>query len=208
MSAVRNPSPRRSPVCGFTLFEVLIAFFILSVGLVGVVSLQAISKASQHQAIQRTRAVALADEMLEMVRGNPRGVPVYAAQAGVSALGAGDLGAPATDCLTTPCDPNAMAVYDLWLWEQSLQGADVTSASGSSGAGLLVPRGCIRFQPDTANGKTRTGTMDIVVQWRGLQELTDPVGGGFVCGDDLPEAERDFRRQVVLSTYILDEMEL
>ena len=42
---------------GFTLIEALIAFVILSVGLLGIVSLQAMAKTSQHLAIQHTRAV-------------------------------------------------------------------------------------------------------------------------------------------------------
>ena len=71
---------RRRAQSGFTLFEVPIAFVILSVGLAGVVSLQALSKTSQHQAIQRSRVIALAEEMMEMVRGNPAALPAQAVQ--------------------------------------------------------------------------------------------------------------------------------
>jgi type IV pilus assembly protein PilV len=205
MSAVRDRLPRSR---GFTLFEVLIAFFIISIGLVGVVSLQAMSKAAQHQAVQRSRAVTLADQMLEMIRGNPRGVTRY--NIGASAVGGGSIAdQPTPNCISAACDPNQMAAHDLWSWEQALDGAGVTAADGGgTSAGLIQPRGCVVFTPDTANGKARTGTVDVVIQWRGLQDTSDATGGGFVCGDDFAAADVGFRRQVILSTYVVDEMEL
>ena len=112
MSAVRDRLPRSR---GFTLFEVLIAFFIISIGLVGVVSLQAMSKAAQHQAVQRSRAVTLADQMLEMIRGNPRGVVRY--NIGASAVGGGSIAdQPTPNCISAACDPNQMAeALDPWV---------------------------------------------------------------------------------------------
>lgn len=205
MSAARKGARRTR---GFTLFEVLIAFFVISVGLVGVVSLQALSKASQHQAVQRSRAVSLADQMLEMVRGNPRGVTRY--NIGGNAVGGDSIAdEPSPNCTASACDPNEMAAHDLWAWEQALDGSGVTAADGGgTSAGIIQPRGCIVFTPDTANGKARTGTIDVVVQWRGLQETSDAVQGGFVCGADVADVDAGFRRQVVLSTYVVDEREL
>lgn len=209
MSAVLEAARQQK---GFTLFEVLIAFFVISVGLVGVVSLQALSKASQHQAVQRSRAVTLADQMLEMIRGNPRGISQY--NIGLDgAVGDRSLGDdPTRNCMLEACDPNQMAAYDLWAWEQALDGAGVTAADGGgTGAGLIQPRGCIVFEADTANGKARTGVVDVIIQWRGLQETSDAVQGDAddpgVCGADF-DGEEGFRRQVVLSTYIVDELEL
>ena len=59
---------------GFTLIEALIAFVILSVGLLGIVSLQAMAKTSQHLALQHTRAVTIADAIIERIRVNPAGM--------------------------------------------------------------------------------------------------------------------------------------
>lgn len=206
MPTVRNGSGRSA---GFTLFEVLIAFFVISIGLVGVVSLQAMSKASQHQAVQRSRAVTLAEQMLEMIRSNPRGTTRY--NIATNALGGASIpDEPSPDCMSAACDPNEMAAHDLWAWEQALDGSGITAADGgSTGAGLIQPRGCIAFTPDLAGGKVRTGTVNVLVQWRGLQETTDALDGGdFVCGDAVADAEKGFRRQVRLSTYIVDEREL
>ncbi len=62
---------------GFTLIEALIAFVLLSVGLLGIVSLQAMAKSSQQLALQHTRAVTIADAIVERIRVNPAGMAVY-----------------------------------------------------------------------------------------------------------------------------------
>jgi type IV pilus assembly protein PilV len=202
------PSRLRARSRGFTLFEVLIAFLILSIGLAGVVTLQALAKASQHQSLQRSRAVTMADQMIEQIRSNPRGVTAYV-RTGGNALGGGSIAEePAPNCITAACTPAEMAAHDLWAWEQELDGADVTAADGGgSGAGLIQPRGCVFFNADT--GKVRTGSVDVVIQWRGLQDTADAVqAGGVVCGTDFSTADAGFRRQVILSSYVVDEQEL
>ena len=52
-------------------------FVILSVGLLGIVSLQAMAKTSQHLAIQHTRAVTIADAIVERIRVNPGAMADY-----------------------------------------------------------------------------------------------------------------------------------
>ena len=95
---------------GFTLIEALIAFVILSVGLLGIVSLQALSKTSQHQAIQRSRAVTLADAMVERIRINPAAVATYIAS---NPLGDDpNSPEPSPDCSSAACDPNELAATE------------------------------------------------------------------------------------------------
>ena len=53
---------RRAPPLkhrGVTLIEALITGLILAIGIIGVVSLLAMAKASQHEAMQRTRAISM-----------------------------------------------------------------------------------------------------------------------------------------------------
>ncbi|HCD56768.1 MAG TPA: type IV pilus modification protein PilV, partial [Halieaceae bacterium] len=64
---------------GVTLIEALVTFVILSVGLLGIVSLQAVSKSAQHQGIQRSKAVMLANDLVERIRINPAGLATYTA---------------------------------------------------------------------------------------------------------------------------------
>ena len=196
---------------GFTLIEALIAFVILSVGLLGIVSLQAMAKTSQHLAIQHTRAVTIADAIVERIRVNPAGIATY--NIGVnSALGVSPGGsAPAKDCRdeADDCDANDLAAHDLWAWEQALLGAGAT-IGGTNTAGLIEPRGCIVFT--AAPGRTRSGQLSVIVQWRGLHESYDAVQSGEVVCEDSSDPSASagadkFRRQVVTNTYVVDETE-
>jgi type IV pilus assembly protein PilV len=55
---------------GFSLVEVLVSIFILTVGLLGMVGMQAASLQSNREAKLQSSAVVLARELADMVRGN------------------------------------------------------------------------------------------------------------------------------------------
>ena len=200
MFPARNSMASRQ--AGFTLIEVLVAFLILSVGLLGVVGLMVNSKVSQHQAMQRTRAVELADAMIERIRINPAAIATY--NIGLSPLGANTVTEPSPNCSSNPCAPNELAAYDLWTWEQSLQGRAATVA-GEGTNGLVMPRGCIVFVP--AAPRTRTGQLSVIIQWRGLVETSDALEeGDQVCGGEAVGDDR-YRRYVAVNTFVIDETE-
>jgi type IV pilus assembly protein PilV len=193
---------------GFTLIEVLVTFVILSIGLLGIVSLQALSKTSQHQGIQRTRAVAIVDGLLEKIRINPAGLTIYAF--GLTPLGGGTIvSEPSPDCISAVCSPTQMATHDLWVWEQALDGTSVTVDGGTATAGLIDPRACVTFT--AAAGKTSTGLLQVLVQWSDLRETIDAVQSGddvgVRCGG-AAAGEDNFRRKVTASTFVIDEDEL
>jgi type IV pilus assembly protein PilV len=163
------------------------------------------AKTSQHLALQHTRAVTLADAIIERIRVNPSAVAVYNIGTD-SPAGAASSSEPSPDCRTAACSPAQLAAHDLWTWEQSLLGAGAQVA-GENTAGLIAPRGCIVFTP--APERTRTGQLGVIIQWRGLQESYDAVQDGeVVCGSDAAAAGTDrYRRQVVTNTYVVDEEE-
>jgi type IV pilus assembly protein PilV len=55
---------------GFTLLEVLIAFIILSVGILGAVKLQVVAKKASYDANQRSAALSIANDIIERIRAN------------------------------------------------------------------------------------------------------------------------------------------
>ena len=55
---------------GFTLIEVLVALFVLSVAILGIAGLQVTSKQTNFESVQRTNATFLAQELLERIRAN------------------------------------------------------------------------------------------------------------------------------------------
>ena len=191
---------------GFTLIEALVTAFILAVGIMGIVSLLSISKVSQHESIQRTRAVVLAGDILERIRRNPAGMSVY--NVGLSApLGDASRGTePVPNCHSATCSKTELAAHDLWAWERLLDGASaIVTDGGAPTVGLSDVSACIDFTAD--DGRQNTGIVDVVIQWQGLQETADAViSAGTVCGD--ATAEDTTRRQVIVNSYVMNETEL
>lgn len=62
---------------GFTLIEVLVAVVVLSVGLLGLAGLQAVSNKLSRSAYQRSQAVNLAYEIVDAIRANARNAAAY-----------------------------------------------------------------------------------------------------------------------------------
>lgn len=201
-------SKGNSAQSGFTLIEVLVSAVILSIGVVGIASVLTMSKVYQDESIQRVRAVELADGIFERIRRNPAGVAGY--DTGLLApLGNASTGdEPSLDCNANSCNAAELASYDLWDWEQLMDGASATvtdDGETSNTAGLRNVRACIDFTADA--DKTNTGIVDVVIQWQGIKKTSDAVvAGGVVCGDGGDEDTT--RRQLIVSSYVIDETEL
>nr|WP_274522802.1 type IV pilus modification protein PilV [Ectothiorhodospira haloalkaliphila] len=58
----------RSAHSGFTLIEVLVAVVVLSIGLIGLASLQGTALKANHSAYMRAQATLIAQEMLDVMR--------------------------------------------------------------------------------------------------------------------------------------------
>lgn len=194
---------------GFTMIEALVTFVILAIGLLGIVTLMMTSKTSQFEAVQRARAVSLADTIVERIRENPDALTGYL-RALDNPLGQGQItSAPGSDCETSACDPNEVRDHDLWAWEQQLDGMRATAVESGVATGvegLKEVRACILFDP--YGTRARTGQLTVLLQWIGLHETSDGVAGGDVCGPDVADEIKPFRRQLVVSTFVLDESEL
>ena len=209
LPATNNRSyPGRVSQAGFTLIEALVAAVILAIGVLGVVSLLTMSKVSQHEGMDRVRAVALADDMIERIVRNPGAMGVYDDRDLSAPIGGNTIDeVPDPDCSAVVCTATELADFDLWAWEQLLDGRATTFDDGGTTTAAVALRNvqaCIVFTADA--GRTNTGIVDVVIQWQGLKETADAVNGGAVCGD--ADDEDLTRRQVVVSTYVIDETEL
>jgi type IV pilus assembly protein PilV len=194
----------RATTQGFTLIEVLVAFVVLAVGVIGIISLMIVSKNSLHQSTQRTRAITLADAMVERIRTNPTQIAAYADYTFDNPVGNG-VAAPAVDCSKANCTPVQLAAYDVWAWEQALLGESAV-VDNDKASGLIEPKACITFDPE--DGLIRSGRLNVTVQWRGLDKSQDAVPeGGDACGGAQP-GEDEYRRQVTVNTIVLDESEI
>jgi type IV pilus assembly protein PilV len=108
---------------GFSLIEALVAFLILSVGMLGIASLQTMSLKSGHTAAMRTVAVMKVEEILESMRSNPT---VISDPAVISNYAAGpadmgtDNGCSQTAVPAAACTPAQMAQDEMFRWKRSL----------------------------------------------------------------------------------------
>ena len=200
--SVRNSQHTAGGQQGFTLIEALIAFVVLTVGILGIISLIVMSKNSLHESAQRNLAVSIADAMVERIRIDPTAVATY--NLGTAPLGGGKRSKPAKDCTLVICTPTEMATYDLWAWEQALDGNTVVVGGNNTG-GLISPQACITFTAQ--NGLVRSGLLNVTIQWRGLAKSKDAVlAGGVACGG-AAAGQDPYRRQVAVNTIVLDEAE-
>lgn len=185
---------RRKRQRGFSLIEVLVSTVVFGIGVLGITSLNAISKRSSYQSVQRSSAAQLSFALLEDMRSNTGALAVY--------LAAGDLGrgsqgvepTPLCDDPALPCTAAELATHNLWDWEQLLDG-NLERSGGVGVGGLITPTGCIR---GPAGGVT--GMYTVTVAWLGSVQIASP--GPNNCGTGLYGPGNVFRRTVVLRSYI------
>jgi type IV pilus assembly protein PilV len=110
---------------GFTLIEVLVALFVLAVGVAGAVAAQARAQDSRHQSALMSGATGLANSLAERMRANP--VAMGAADAANPYLqldydsAAGAPAAPPSTCYgDVSCAPAALAAFDLFEVSRAL----------------------------------------------------------------------------------------
>lgn len=175
---------------GMTFIEVLVALFILVTGILGAVAMQTIAKQSSFDAMQRSLASALAQDIVERMRINSADALVLASYNGT--YGATALPAP-TRCnvVADNCDAAQMTSNDLFEWSQALRGAEAT-INGVNAGGLINARGCIQAVNQVVN---------ISISWEGRFETSDGATGKDTdCGSGSITNKK--RRQVTLTAFL------
>ncbi len=141
---------------GFTLLEALLGFLILSIGMLGIASLQAVSLKAGKTSVYGSVAMMKVDELIESMRANN----TAAALAAYAAAGAGN----GTDngCTgATICSDVQMAQDDVFWWKKNL-------AAGLPGAATTT----VTLTPAVAPSKMATVKVDI--NWK---ERSKDAGG-------------------------------
>lgn len=202
----RNPPALRE--AGVGLVEILVTVLILAIGLLGIAGVQFMSKRANFEAVQRTTAAHLANDILERMRSNP--VTLYDYSVNAALLGNGSI---ATDLATTD-----VVMHDLWEWERAIDGAAETTGANNTG-GLVSPSACIYTTVPVA-AVNKSGQYMVTIVWRGTAKLSDPVNPAAVvpvpdpydCGralasgiynsDDPAPVVDAHRRILVVDTYI------
>jgi len=181
---------------GMTFIEVLIALVIMVTGILGAVAMQATAKKGSFDAMQRSLASALTQDILERMRSNDA-LPLNGILNTYEGIyGAADPGVAPVPACNTPgalCNSAQMVATDLYQWTQLLRGANVTSGEQNVG-GLTNAIGCI-----TENNNAVT----VTVSWQGRTSTQD---GAAVSADFATNAAcgtaSDKRRQVHIQAFI------
>lgn len=170
---------------GMTFIEVLISLVIIITGILGAVAMQATAKQGSFDAMQRSLASSLAEDILSRMRANS---PVTLAAYDAVNYGGGNYPEPAERCVTNAaaCTAAEMLANDQFEWELALMGGDVTIA-GQNAGGLIGAIGCINVA---------VNTVTVVVSWQGRQEISDAQKD--TCGNAGTK-----RRQVVIQAFII-----
>lgn len=186
-----------SAMTGVSLLEVLISLVIMSIGLLGIASLQIQSKRASFEAIQRTTATMLTHEVVERMRNNTSTLSDYLVTVGGGTI----TSEPSPNCRdANTCTPQQLALHDLWEWEQALDGAAETSGSANTG-GLVSPTACI-----TGPAGGGSGFYTVAIAWRGQTSLSDPTGN--TCGQGSGKYDSDaasddaHRRLLVINVFV------
>jgi len=111
MHCKKTAFPIASRPAGFTLIEVLVAVLVMSIGLLGLASLQATSLRFNNDSSAQTQAAYLTSDMADRMRANVSKAAGYPAQA------AGEN----ANCYTAAgCTPDEMAANDIFEWNDAL----------------------------------------------------------------------------------------
>jgi len=168
-------SAYRAQIRGFTLIEVLIALVILAFGMLSLARAMGRSSQNEFEALQRSQAIVIAQEMVERLNANRKEAALYV----------GDYSSSVTlqDCTVPP----TLAARDRCLFENRLFGADIVDAGKAIGAPLAA-RACI-----TSPGPN---IYIVAVAWQGIVP-TAPADSQ--CGAGMFDREENRR---VFSTIV------
>lgn len=151
---------------GFTLIEVLVTMLILAIGLLGLAGLHSTMLRSELEALQRTQAMLLVEDMANRLRTNPKDARVAGNYEGEYGSGSGLVCAAAT-----PVD------VDLCAWDTALKGASVETEGGAEVGAMIGARGCVERISGAANTQV---LLRVTVAWQGLSSTAAPE---LPCGE-------------------------
>jgi type IV pilus assembly protein PilV len=157
------------------MIEFLVALFIFSTVATGVLATQLAGKTIHFDAMQRSRAVAMANDLLRRIQANSAGFAAYVVPDAMDSTQPETI--PEVDCRSTECTSDQLAAFDLWHWQRGLRGS-LERRSGEWVGGLLSPSACVREQ---------AGVVSVIISWQGVSR-NGSDDGQHDCDNDGAEA--------------------
>ena len=170
---------------GFSMLEILISMFIMAIGLLGLIGMQAMAQTSGLESYQRAQALVLLSDIVDRINTNrsfnaartnsaaecyaitansANGTPYLGTAAGGSHYNVAGFSCPQ---LATNPAAQGRAQYDLQEIDNMLQGAAEALAGGQVGA-MIGARACIGFDAVNQN-------YTVAVAWQGVSPTFSPA---------------------------------
>ena len=165
---------------GLTLIEVLVAVFVLGVGLIGTLALQGTAKSGNLESFQRTQAVLIARDIAERITSNRQ-----ANLESYEGTYTGSTVTSAPDCFgsaANSCSLAQMVNWDRYKFDQAILGASEMRGERTTGS-LISAEGCIEHS---------NRLITIVIAWKGNPlgaTASPPISD---CGDNIVSTKRRF----------------
>ena len=153
---------------GFSLIEVLVAMLVMLVGLVGVLAMQLDSFQNSRSALYRNQATIIAEDFVDMVRGNSAGL-VAGLYNSVTFTAASTTPSAVVCSGEAGCTAAQQASYDQYQWARNF----VTSHPDYTPA---LPSGQGQGAVDSADSGGVCGTSikyDVTVSWEAVADDND-----------------------------------
>ena len=154
--AVEKPNSRKKMLAqGFTLIEVMVSIFVLTVGILGMAGMQAVSVRESQNTYFRMQADMLAADMADRMRANREDA---ADAASVNYVSDGTANA-ATDCLGTVanCSAAQLAGYDVSQWLAQIDNSSIPGGVGTISRNAGTSQYTIQvFWDEDRNGSVAT----------------------------------------------------
>ena len=169
---------------GGLLIEVLVAIFVCAFALLGFVAMQARATTAEFEALQRSQALVLVQDMSTRISANRARAGDYV-QAGL--LGAG---------VPADCAGLAGVARDLCEWGNLIRGSTEERAGSRIGS-MLGARGCIARAPGGSDRYV------VTVAWLGLAQTSAPPSP---CGQGDAAFAIDALRRTVAATVCVGRL--
>jgi|SRR5690554_5528921 len=145
---------------GFTLLEIMIAVFVLGVGLLGLAHLQITALKTNQSAEHKTQAIFLASDILDRIRANQRAIQqdsgFYEIDIDEESPGCDNPDAPPAD-LTKRAE--FIAKCDLNMWRTQVA--------------AYLPNGNAKVECPDYDAKIEFATCIVTIEWRDIQTDSD-----------------------------------
>jgi type IV pilus modification protein PilV len=174
---------KKSSTCGFTLIEVMVALFVLAVGLSSVAALLASTVKSTSSTEYMTQAATLTSEKLEDLNRYPSGDPNVAVTSGTTA---GSISADTSASVTSNTVTQLVDYFDeIFISPTAGSISETVSGLDASGNAQYTttsqrPNGTVNVSQSNSRSNLTNGTLYFKRRW--VIELNPTINGVQVTG--------------------------